>query len=109
MINNEHKKHLLNPEGSKLSRQNNRLHEAIQIGSEAEIEARDIKLNLEGQTRQLEDIDGNVHRLQGNLSMSNRMIDVMRRHEMKSKMLLYCVIITLILGVLIIGYFVLVK
>ena len=85
------------------------MQEAIRIGSEAEVEARDIKLNLEGQSRQLEDIDDDVHRIDGNLTQSNRMLDLMRRHELKSRLLLYCVMITIIIGGLILGYFILVK
>ena len=106
-INNEHKQHLLNPEGKRTQNQNQRLAEAIQIGSEAEIEARDIKVNMEGQSRTLQHANDNVHRINGNLTQGSNLIDAMRKHEMRNKLLLLCIILILILGVVILGFFML--
>jgi hypothetical protein len=84
-INNEHKQHLLNPAGKRMNNQNRLLDDAIKIGSEAEIDARDIKIDLERQSRQLEGTGNNVHRIHGNLSAGNKLIDAMMRHEMRNK------------------------
>ena len=87
-INNDHKQFLLKQGDQRLANQNKRLQDAIAIGSEAEVEARDIKINLEGQTRQLEGTRDNVNRINGHLAQGSRLIDVMRRHEMKNKIIL---------------------
>ena len=84
-INNEHKQHLLNPTGNRLNNQNRLLDDAIKIGSEAEIDARDIKIDLDRQNRQLEQTNTNVHRIHGNLSAGNKLVDTMLRHEMRNK------------------------
>ncbi len=87
-INNEHKQHLLNAGGQRVKNQNDHLHDAIMIGSEAEIEAKDIKLNLEGQGNQLEGTRNNIYRINRNLTAGSRLIDAMKRHETKNKMIL---------------------
>ena len=87
-INNTQKQHLLNNGNKQLFKQNQSLEDAVRIGEEAEIEARDIKLNLEGHTSQLESIGNNVGRLNGHLSKGAKLIDTMRRHEMKNKVIL---------------------
>lgn len=90
-----------------MNNQNRLLDDAIKIGSEAEIDARDIKIDLERQSRQLEGTGNNVHRIHGNLSAGNKLIDAMMRHEMRNKWLLYCIIASLIVAALILGYFML--
>mmetsp|Transcript_5632 Transcript_5632/g.6641 ORF Transcript_5632/g.6641 Transcript_5632/m.6641 type:complete len:97 (+) Transcript_5632:353-643(+) len=91
-VNNEHQRFLLNPETKKIQEQNDKLQEAIQIGYQAEQDARDIELNLDGQSRQLQHAHDNVHRIGANLSAGSRVIDAMRKHEMFNKVVL-CVVI----------------
>mmetsp|Transcript_10966 Transcript_10966/g.9699 ORF Transcript_10966/g.9699 Transcript_10966/m.9699 type:complete len:92 (+) Transcript_10966:313-588(+) len=87
-INNEHKVQLLNNGSRKLLKQNQDLENAVRIGEEAEVEARDIKLNLENNTNQLAGIGNNVRRMNDQLSVGSKLIDVMKRHEMKNKFIL---------------------
>ena len=105
----DHKQHLLKPEGMRMQRQNHDLEEAVKIGEEAELEARDIKINLDHNARNLDHARDNVRRINGNLSVGNRLIDTMRRHEFKNKMIIYCVFVILIIAALIIGYIVVIK
>ena len=79
---------MLNQGNQKLLKQNQQLEDAVRFGAQAEIEARDIKLDLEGQSNQLENVGGNIGRLGGHLAAGSKLIDVMRRHETKNKLIL---------------------
>ena len=92
-VNNEHQRFLLNGEYQKVQQQNEKLQEAIKIGSEAEVEARDIILNLDHQNRGLENMTQNVNRINGNLTKGNMLINTMRRHEMTTKIIMYGAIV----------------
>ena len=65
------------------------LEEAIRIGNEAELEARDIKINLDGQSRQLQNANDNVFRMNGELTIGSRLINKMKWHQTKNKLLIY--------------------
>ena len=99
--------HLLNAQNNHMNGQNNKLKDAVMFAEQAELDARDIKVNLDRNARSLQNANDNVHRINGELTKGSRLIDTMRRHEMKNRIILYCVIAILILAALIIGYVVL--
>ena len=72
-----------------LSKNNQKLSDAIKIGSQADQDARDIKLGLSSQTDKLSKMSNNVVRTQYQLSISNRLIDTIWRNETKNKLILY--------------------
>ena len=88
-----------------LSKNNNKLSQAISIGNETENVARDIKIGLHSNTEKLHKTHRNVGRIQTQLSLSNKLIDVIRRNEMKNKIILYTVVCFLILAIVLIMYF----
>ena len=92
-----------------LSKNNNKLGNAIRIGNEADQVARDIKLGLSSQSDKLEKMGNNMGRLQSQLSISNRIINVIWRNEIKNKVILYWVIISLIVGIGVLIYFLVTK
>ncbi|CAI2379089.1 unnamed protein product [Moneuplotes crassus] len=106
---NEGKQTLLNSGNQALLKQNQKLQDAVRFGEEAEIQARDIKIDLEGQTAKLENVNRNIGGVNNNLHQGNKLIDVMKRHEMKNKLLLLCVCVTVVMGILICAYFILIK
>ena len=99
--------HLLNAQNNHMNGQNNKLKDAVMFAEQAELDARDIKVNLDRNARSLQNANDNVHRINGELTKGSRLIDTMRRHEMKNRIILYCVIAILILAALVIGYVVL--
>ena len=99
--------HLLNAQNNHMNDQNNKLKDAVMFAEQAELDARDIKVNLDRNARSLQNANDNVHRINGELTKGSRLIDTMRRHEMKNRIILYCVIAILILAALVIGYVVL--
>ena len=81
------------------------LNNAIKIGREAENTAADTKLNLQSNTEKLGKTRDKVFRLHGQLSQSNKLVDVIRRQEMKNKIIVYCVVLFLLIAIGIIAYF----
>ncbi len=87
-INNDGKQQLLNSGNSAMAKQNMKLEEAVRFGEEAEVQARDIKVDLEGQTSKLENMGRNIGGINRNLHQGSKLIDIMKRHEMKNKLLI---------------------
>ena len=83
----------------------NQLEDAKRVGYEAENIAGDIKVNLAGQTDKIKKIHSNVHQISGNLTVSNRIMDAIKRGNMKNKLILYFVVLMLIASVALIIYF----
>ena len=79
------------------------------MGSEADNMGRDIKVNLAGQTDQLRRASANTKVIGGELSISNRLLNQIRRSEMRNKIILYCVVIFLVVSIGLIVYFKFVK
>ena len=92
-----------------LSKNNQKLSDAIKIGSQADQDARDIKLGLSSQTDKLSKMSNNVVRTQYQLSISNRLVDTIWRNETKNKLILYWVILSLIVGIGVLIYFLVTK
>lgn len=92
-----------------VAKNNQKLDEALSVGYAAETTAKDIKLGLHSNSEKLNRAGDNVHRINGQLSVSNRLIDVMQRHETKNKIIIYCVALVLILGIVAVLYFTLFK
>ena len=72
-----------------LSKNNNRLSQAIRVGSETENVARDIKLGLNSNSEKLNRASHNVGRVQTQLALSNKLVDIIRRNELRNRIVLY--------------------
>ena len=92
-----------------ISKNNRKLQDAISVGYETENTAKDIKLGLHNNSDKLRRANDNVHRINGQLTLSNRLIDIMQAHENKNKLIIYCVGLVIIIAVLIVGYWALFK
>jgi len=101
----EHKRKMGNKQYQQLTKNNKNLNDAISIGRGAESTAIDTKLNLQSNNEKLSNTRDNVFRMQGELSKSNRIVDVIRRNELKNKIIVYGVVIFLIAAIGVIAYF----
>ena len=90
---------------SSLSKNNNKLRNAIIVGNETEIVARDTKINLHSNTDKLQGIQSNMGRVKRELTISDKLINIIKRNEQRNKIIIYCVILFLIIAVGIIVYF----
>ena len=95
---NDHKQRLLYEQNTKLER-------VIQFGNEADNLGRDIKVNLDGQTAQMRKAQDNTRKIGGELAISNRLLNIIKKNEMKNKITLYCVIFFLLVSIGLIVYF----
>mmetsp|Transcript_7771 Transcript_7771/g.7337 ORF Transcript_7771/g.7337 Transcript_7771/m.7337 type:complete len:106 (-) Transcript_7771:40-357(-) len=84
---------------------NNKLRNVVAIGEEAERVARDTKVNLHSNSDKLRNIQGNVNRVRTELTLSDRLINIIRRNETKNKIILYCIILFLLIAAIVIVYF----
>ena len=66
---------------------------------------RDIKINLYGQSEKMGRAGDNLGNMQGELTISNRLLNIIRRNEMRNKITLYCVVLFLLISVVLILYF----
>jgi hypothetical protein len=77
--------------------QNSKLNEALRVGNECEDMARDIKVNLGGQSETMKNkIMRNLRGIQGELTLSNRFMINIKKERMKNKILFYGVIVVLL-------------
>mmetsp|Transcript_5951 Transcript_5951/g.5110 ORF Transcript_5951/g.5110 Transcript_5951/m.5110 type:complete len:155 (+) Transcript_5951:213-677(+) len=88
-----------------LSRNNNKLRDAIVVGEEAETVARDTKLNMSSNTNKMIKTSDNMGRMNRELRQGEKLIDIIRRNEMKNKLILYIIVVILILAAALIVYF----
>ena len=75
------------------------------MGNEADNMGRDIKVNLAGKTDQLRHASSNTKVIGGELTISNRLLNQIRRAEMRNKIILYLVVFFLLVSIGLIVYF----
>ena len=68
---------------------NGRLDDAIRVGAESEIVARDIKVGLHANSDTLNRANQNVHRIQGELGIADGLINIIARNEKRNTLILY--------------------
>ena len=90
---------------AQLSDQNRLLGQAIRVGQEAENVAKDTKINLQGDTEKMERMRDNVRRIQGEVSFSDKMLDIIKRNESRNSLILYAVVILVVAGILLLLFF----
>ena len=75
-----------------LSDQNRKLRHAVAVGLEAETIAKDTKLGLQGDSERMDRMRDRVGRIQGEVSVSGRLLNSIEWNERKNSMLLYGVV-----------------
>lgn len=90
----------------KLIRENNRaLDNAKTVGLACEDIALDIKVNLKGQTEKMQHSTlKNLYEIQGETTIANRLMTIIKKERLKNRIVLYSVLILLILAVAFIIY-----
>ena len=79
----------------------NKLEEAKAVGIECEEMAKDIKFNLRSQTDKLENKTlKNLYGMQGNLTKSNRLVNLIKKARFKNKLILWGIIALLVISVI---------
>ena len=94
---------------AQLSDQNRLLGQAIRVGHEAENVAKDTKINLQGDTDKMERMRGNIMRIQGEVSFSDKMLDIIKRNESRNSLILYTVVALVVAGILLLLFFKILK
>lgn len=75
---------------------NKKLDEALRVGNECEDMARDIKVNLGGQSETMKNkIMKNLRGINQELTLSNRWMLKIKKERLKNKMLIYAVLFIL--------------
>ena len=92
-----------------LSDQNRKLNNAIRVGNEAEIIAKDTKFNLAADTEKFIKIKDNIGRIDREVSLSDKLLDIIKKNETRNRCLLYTVAFIIILGILLLVYFKIMK
>ena len=70
----------------------NKLQNAIAVGNEAEVVAKDTKLNLQGDTEKMDNMRNKLVKIQGDVSLSDKLLDVIKWNEQKNSIVLYGVV-----------------
>lgn len=83
-----------------LSDQNKKLQNAIAVGYEAENVAKDTKLNLQGDTEKMNKMRDNLGRIQNDMSLSDKLLDVIKWNEQKNSIILYGVVWILVTAII---------
>ena len=79
----------------------NKLEEAKAVGLECEEMAKDIKFNLRSQTDKLENKTlKNLYGMQGDLTKSNRLVNLIKKARFKNKLILWGIIALLVISVI---------
>ena len=66
--------------------------------------AKDIKVNLNSNTDKIERANNNVMRIQTQLGLADRLINIISRNEKRNTLILYWVIFMIVLGIAIIVF-----
>ena len=103
---NDHNRFLLGSENHKENKEISKLHDPSKIWSDAEVEARDIELNFNN-GRDLASEGRNIIEMNGVYHENNKSLSFFRKHEMVTRALLLWIIVMFLIGVLVIGYFIL--
>jgi len=83
----------------------NKLEEAKQVGFEMEDMARDIKFNLRSQSDKLENKTlKNLYGINNEMTTANRLVNLIKTHRFKNKLVLYGIIALLVASILFVGY-----
>ena len=88
------------PEGNKsllkenalLSDQNKKLTHAIRVGREAEVVAKDTKVQLYSDTEKMEKLRVNVRNIDGELTISDKLLNIIKKNETRNSLILYTVV-----------------
>ena len=92
-----------------LSDQNRKLRHAVAVGFEAETIAKDTKLGLQGDSERMDRMRDRVGRIQGEVSVSGRLLNSIEWNERKNSMLLYWVVWLLISWIIAIIFYKIIK
>ena len=83
----------------------NKLEEAKQVGSEMQDMARDIKFNLRQQSDKLENKTlKNLYGINKEMTASNRLITLIKKHRFKNKLVLWGIIALLVVSIMFVFY-----
>ncbi|CAI2376060.1 unnamed protein product [Moneuplotes crassus] len=94
---------LLN-ENAPLSDQQNKLNQAIRVGHEAEVIAKDTKFNLAKDTDKMQKIRQNLGKVDGEMTVSDRLLDIIKKNESRNRCVLYSVAFTIVGAILLLVF-----
>ena len=78
---------------------------AKSVGLACEDIANDIKINMNAQTDKMQNsILKNLYGIQGETTLANRLLNVIKKERMKNRIVLYSIVLFLIISVVIIFY-----
>ncbi|CAI2376390.1 unnamed protein product [Moneuplotes crassus] len=88
-------------ENTPLSDQHNKLNQVIRVGHETEVIAQDTKFNLAKDTEKMQRIRDNIGRVDDEMTISDKLIDIIRRNESRNRFILYSVAFVIVAAILI--------
>ena len=83
-----------------LSDNNKKLNNAIVVGYEAEVVAKDTKINLQGDSEKMVKMGDKLHRIDVDVGSSDKLVDIIKWNEQKNSIILYGTIWILVSWVL---------
>lgn len=91
----------------RMIRENNRqLEHAKSVGYACEDMATDVKINLAGQSDKMQNsVLKNLHSIQGETTVANRVMNLIKKERMKNRIILYSVILLLVIAIVFITIF----
>lgn len=94
---------------NQMSDQNYRLGQAIRIGNEAEIIAKDTKIHLQADTEKLDRMHNNVRNINGELTMSDKLLNAIKKNESRNRIMLYTVVFIIFSAIVLLVVFKIMK
>ena len=76
-------------EHAHLSDQNRKLHNAIRVGNEAEVVAKDTKVQLHADGEKMERMRRNIGNINGELKVSDKLLNIIKKNESRNSLILY--------------------